>query len=141
MDVLKLNYKNGNMEIYVDKFFPCKQTQLKKIIRLMSSEDVRNLINELSNMLETYKEEIDIHTRLYLTSHQLSVEYQDMIVSGKRPNGVRLTKDEIQSNKNSLKMFQEDKKHHEKTIMRTHRELETLKKNIETLVKYDESTV
>lgn len=141
MNTLKLNYKNGNMEIYVDKFFPCKQTQLKKIIRLMSSEDVRNLINELSNMLETYKEEIDIHTRLYLTSHQLSVEYQDMIVSGKRPNGVRLTKEEMYMRKNDLKMFQEDKKHREKTIMCTHRKLEILKKNIETLVKHHESTV
>jgi len=141
VNTLKLNYENGNMEIYVDKFFPCKQTQLKKIIRLMSSEDIRNLINELQNMCETYKEKIQMNKELYLTSHQLSVAYQDMIVSGKRPNGVRLTKDEIQVNKDSLKMFQEDKKYYEKIVLRYNRELETLKKNIETLVKHHESTV
>ena len=141
MDVLKLNYKNGNMEIYVDKFFPCKQTQLKKIIRLMSSEDVRNLINKLQNMCGTYEEKIETNKKMYLANHQMAAEEQDMIVSGKWPNGVRLTKEEMWLRKDYFKMHEEHKKRHKKNILKYNRELETLKKNIETLVKHHESTV
>lgn len=138
MDVLKINYPEGCMEIQVDTFFPCSQDKLKKLIRLMSSvnkKDIEDLVNTLNEIHDYYESFRKGSVFLFHDCHQKMIEYQQMISEGKHPSGVPLTESELAELKYKVRENKREKERHHKEFTRCHNKQKKLQKNIETLVK------
>lgn len=72
MEILRIEWETGYMELSVKAFFPCKVQDAKKIAPLINryctEEDRAALLSELRGMAEFYQQEIqedkDAHERL-----------------------------------------------------------------------------
>lgn len=138
MDVLKVNYPEGCMEISVRDFFPCSQDKLKKLVRLMKwtdKDDIKDLVDTLHEMYDDRALFREASAKLFHDYHQKMIEYQQMISEGKHPNGVMLTDGERAELKYKVKEYKELKKDQHKKFMYYHNKQKKLQKNIETLVK------
>lgn len=67
MEVLRIEYETGYMELIVEAFFPCKLPVARKIVPLINrycSDEVKNaLLSELREMADGYRALIVICTR------------------------------------------------------------------------------
>ena len=138
MDVLKINYPEGCMEIRVDGFFPCSQEKLKKLIRLMKwtdKDEIKDLVDTLQEMYDDCALFREASAKLFHEYHQKMVEHQQMISEGKHPNGIPLTKAELAEMKYQVRVNKEWKKDQHKKFTMYHNRQQKLLKNIETLVK------
>lgn len=138
MDVLKINYPEGCMEIKVDTFFPCSQEKLKKLIRLMKQMDKKEIEDLMDTLNEMY-DECELFRKASATAfhnfHQNVIEYQQMISEGKHPNGVMLTDGEFAELKYKVKECEKEKEDQHKKFTYYHNKQKKLQKNMETLVK------
>lgn len=65
MEVLRIEYETGCMELIVEAFFPCKLPVARKIVPLINrycSDEVKNeLLSELREMADGYKALCDMY--------------------------------------------------------------------------------
>ena len=65
MEVLRIEYETGYMELIVETFFPCKLPVARKIAPLINrycSDEVKNeLLSELREMADGYQELCDMY--------------------------------------------------------------------------------
>lgn len=62
MNILRIKYECGEMELWVQKFFPCNLRIAKKVAKLINhgctEEDRSELLSELRSMAEVYQKNI-----------------------------------------------------------------------------------
>lgn len=108
---LQIKYDNGQMTIHMDAFFPTSQARLKKLLKVIDL-DHTNKENHIQ-MLETYFNEQVVQmeenrkyaAKVHLEYRQKAADTQTMVESKKKPNGVSLTKEELNQAKEDLKQY------------------------------------
>lgn len=140
MNKLTVKYSLGNaegcIELYVKAFFPCTKKKLKVLIPLMVQTEkdvIEDLIQTLQDMCKECEQVCETSARLFHITHQKMVDHQQMISSGKRMNGIPLTKDELEGMKSNVKRYEKEKKSHQKRFMEHHTKQKKLSQNIEML--------
>ena len=110
MDI-QIKYDNGQMNIHMDAFFPTSQARLKKLLKVIELDyDHRD---EHFNTLDAYFtskiDELEARRvaagKKYLEYKQKAADECEIINSKKKPNGVKLTKEELEAAKEDLKHF------------------------------------
>lgn len=98
------NGVRGCMCLNIKNCFPCnKITTEKKIFRLMRrwcrQEVLDEFKQELNSMLSNINQNTVVLARRWSNVHQARVDLDEIINSGKYPNGIPLTKDEYKGYK------------------------------------------
>ena len=110
MNALNITWDRGKgrMQILLDKFFPCTKKDLKKLLSIISLDWEHE--TELKENLKVYFQEQKTaheaakkaHAREHLEYRQKEADTKEIVTTGKRPNGVPLSKDELTEEKNKL---------------------------------------
>lgn len=101
----------GRMQIFLDKFFPSTKKDLKKLLSIISLDWEHE--TELKEDLKVYfQEKIAEHekakmysVKMHLQNKQLEADMEEIVTTRKRPNGVPLSKDELEREKKKLKEY------------------------------------
>lgn len=108
--MLVIKYDTGQMKINMDRFFPLAQNRFKKFLKIMIELDAEHEEEHIQTLIKHFNDRIEELERKRITSgkaalehRQKVVDYFAMIESGKHPNGVRLTKDEMKEIKQQHK--------------------------------------
>ena len=108
MDMI-IKYENGQMTIHMNAFFPTSQARLKKLLKVVDMdfehrEDHIKLMEQFFNDKVTELEEKKVSSgKKALEAKQKASDLSKVIESKKHPNGVRLTKDELEKVKEDYK--------------------------------------
>lgn len=129
------------MIIYVDTFFPCSQKQFRKLFKIINQFSHLNNVQEMTKQLkEHFTEQINSldarrkgESAGYWNRRQQYVDYGNIIESGKHPNGVKLTKEELKDFKEKYRTAKSWAHSFEMDFKRHTRQLEAYKKNLELL--------
>lgn len=100
------------MRIFLDKFFPTSITNFKKLIKIIeldlkNLEDRDILLFKLRDYIEKALKIAQAENKriaiLYFEAKQTVVELEEKISSGRQPNGLTLSEDDIKNLKDCLK--------------------------------------
>lgn len=132
---------NGNMVIHIDEFFPCDKARFRKLFRIIKQFSHLNNVHKITEQLkEHFTEQINIldvkrkeESAGYWRWRQRYAAFDDIIYSGKFPNGVKLTKEQLKAVKANYKDAKGWAHTYEMNFKRYTRQLEAYKKNLELL--------
>lgn len=141
MKNIYIKTEHGHMTIYADQFFPCGQKQFKKLLSIIKEFSYLNNVQEINELLkEHFTERISSldarrkgESAGYWNRRQQYVDYGNIIESGKHPNGVKLTKEELKDFKEKYRTAKSWAHSFEVDFKRSTRQLEAYKKNLELL--------
>lgn len=96
MNTIIMKTPNGNMQVYVNKFFPCSQARLRKLFRVMGQSEQPTYLSDvacalkcdLANRIQLRYDEYDWSRERYAQRMKEYTECGAMIASGKGSNGV-----------------------------------------------------
>lgn len=91
------------MTINIDNFFPCSQARFNKLFKIVRQfswlNDVQAIAEQLNQHFTEQIQDNEITKAGYAKRHfrqmQAHADYRDMVESGKHPNGIPLTKEEL----------------------------------------------
>ena len=91
------------MTIYADQFFPCSISHFRKLFKIIKQFSCINNVQEITEQLKQHFieqiESLDARRKReaakYWEHRQYYVDYGNIIESGKHPNGVKLTEEEL----------------------------------------------
>lgn len=138
MDV-EIKWNTGKCEIHLEHFFPApkyKVNHLMKLIRLDYAHDteiISTILSFLKNEVVQITELGKKNAKLYLDSKQKYSDLSRMVSSRKRPNGVRLTKSELQQIKQDVAAVKAEVAEYEKNLRFYKSNVEKLQRNIEQI--------
>lgn len=129
------------MTINIDNFFPCSQARFNKLFKIVRQflwlNDVQAIAEQLNqNFTDRIRDNEDAksgYTKLYFREMQKHADFRDMVESGKRPNGIPLTKDELKDFKKKQSGAMGSAKEYLREQKKIEREITALKKNLEML--------
>lgn len=138
---LFIKTENGHMNINVENFFPCSISQFRKLFKIINQFSYMNNVQEITEQLEAhFTEQIStLNARRkgesagYWNRHQQYVDYGNIIESGKHPNGVRLTKEELKEFKKKYREAKSWAHSFEMGFKQYTRQMEAYKKTLELL--------
>ncbi|MCM1439897.1 MAG: hypothetical protein NC131_11950 [Roseburia sp.] len=141
MKDMYIKTENGSMIIYVDQFFPCGASQFRKLFKIINQFSYLNNVQEMAERLkEHFTEQISILDAsrkviagAYLKWRQSYVDYGNITASGKYPNGMKLTKEELKEFKTKYRDAKKWAHDYEMDFKWHTRQLEAYKKNLELL--------
>lgn len=108
---LKIKYDNGQMTIHMDAFFPTSQVRLKKLLKVIDldfshrDEHINTLSDYFNEKVETLEARRVASEKKYLDYKQKSSDQETMVKDKKKPNGVKLSKEELEKAKEDLKHY------------------------------------
>ena len=140
MNIIHIKTENGHMNINTD-FFPCNERQFRKLFRIIKQFSYLNNVHEITELLKQHFTErissLDARRKGesagYLNRRQQCVDYGNIIESGKHPNGVELTKEELKDFKEKYRTAKSWAHSFEMDFKRSTKQLEEYKKNLELL--------
>lgn len=139
-DVITIAYPNGEMQVCLSEFFRQKppMTKLLKVVEL----DFQNRDNHYDDILSFLRSEIETFECLILNYkikapeyHQKAVDAFKMLESGKHPNGVPLSKEELENVKESYQRFKWNEKETVRSFKCCTEKKKQFQKYIETIEK------
>lgn len=140
MDYLKIEYSDDKMNgcMCLDlSFFPCKINTAKKIFALAvqwcSDDTIIRFNNELSKMRDDLENKYTTDCNSFWKIRQIAVELDEMIGTGKEPNGVPISVIRMKSIKEQKKKQNSLKRDYKREIKEVKRLIELLDKNINIL--------
>lgn len=91
------------MTINIDNFFPCSQARFNKLFKIVRQfswlNDVQAIAEQLNQHFTEQIQDNEITKAGYAKRHfrqmQAHADYRDMVESGKHPNGIPLSKEEL----------------------------------------------
>lgn len=108
---LQIKYDNGQMNIHMDAFFPTSQARLKKLLKVVDL-DFEHKDEIKQTMQQFFQDKVKELEERRISSGKKALDYKQkiadttaMIQSRKHPNGVPLTKDELDNLKEQNKHF------------------------------------
>ena len=140
-DQICIMWGSGRGIFYLSEFFPCTQAKLKKFVKLMRTDpmskddNINTCINHLNDRIDNVIDEMRDISNLYVNACTEKSTLKEQIKSKKLPNGVPLTKEEIEKMK--LELYSVSQKVKElkcefdvdvRMKNKLHKNLETLKK-------------
>ena len=98
------------MTINIDNFFPCSQARFNKLFKIVRQfswlNDVQAIAEQLNQHFTEQIQDNEITKAGYAKRHfrqmQAHADYRDMVESGKHPNGIPLTKEELKDFKKRM---------------------------------------
>ena len=129
------------MTINIDNFFPCSQARFNKLFKIVRQflwlNDVQTITEQLNqNFTERIRDNEDAksgYTKLYFREMQKHADFRDMVESGKHPNGIPLTKEELKDFKKKQSGAMSSARSCSAETKKKEREITALKKNLEML--------
>ncbi len=113
MDDLYITWNDGHgeMRILLDYFFPCSQARFKKLLKIVELDWQHE--TELKEKLKVYfqKRIADLvelwksNSKKYYDYRQKAADTKEEIDSGKHPNGLPLSKEELKQAKADFKAY------------------------------------
>lgn len=108
---LYIKWETGYMNIHMDFFFPCSQQRFKKLLKVIAldwqhEDELKETLkvyfqNRIADLVELRKE----NGKKYFDFKQKAADTQRMIQSRKHPNGVSLSKEELEQARADLKEY------------------------------------
>lgn len=114
MNVLYIKYDTGYMNIVMDAFFPCGTAKFKKLLKVIDldwqhkEELIETLKNYFQNQIPLCQAAQKDFAKSYADAIQLRNDTQQKIESRKQPNGVPLTKNDIEHEKILLQQYKKE---------------------------------
>lgn len=113
MDVLNMIWDcgRGRAQIILDKFFPCTKRDLKKLLAVISldweheTEIKEHLKAYLQEKVTEHKGAKEESARQHIEYKQKEADAKEIVTTGKRPDGVPLSKDELKKEKEKLRRY------------------------------------
>lgn len=108
---LKITYSNGKMIIRMNTFFPTSQARFKKLLKVIDldfahrDEHIQTLEQYFNEKVQELEEKRISSGKKVLDYKQKVVDITTIIKDRKHPNGVRLTKEELEQAKEDQKHF------------------------------------
>lgn len=141
MKEIRIKTENGGMTVYIDSFFPCSQAQFNKLFKIVRQfsrlNDVQAITEQLKqNFTDRIRDNGDAksgYTKLYFREMQKHADFRNMVESGKRPNGIPLTKEELKEYKKKQSSAMSTAREYLREQKKIEREITALKKNLEML--------
>ena len=129
------------MTINIDNFFPCSQARFNKLFKIVRQfswlNDVQAIAEQLNQHFTEQIQDNEItkagYAKRYFRQMQAHADYRDMVESGKHPNGIPLTKEELKHFKEKAADSMHQAKQHFAETKKIEREITALKKNLEML--------
>ena len=129
------------MTINIDNFFPCSQARFNKLFKIARQfswlNNIQTIAEQLNqNFTERIRDNEDAksgYTKLYFREMQKHADFRDMVESGKHPNGIPLTKEELKDFKKRMVDAGHWAKQYLCETKKIDREISALKKNLEML--------
>lgn len=142
MNGFKIKTENGSMTINTDNFFPCSQARFKKLFKVVRRfrymNDVQAITEHLNrNFTDRISKAEDVksaYMTLYLSNMQRHDGYNDMVESGKRPDGSPLTKEELKDFRKKQSDAMRSANACIAETRKTEREITALRRNLEMLM-------
>lgn len=102
------NDGNGRMTLNIDNFFPCSQSNLKKLCKIIDTcadpytkiHELHHLLGERKKALETMCQDIK---KDFQDAYTLKCDLEHMVKDGRYPSGLPLKRDELKEKKKELK--------------------------------------
>lgn len=130
------------MKIFLDKFFPTSITNFKKLIKVVEL-DLKNLKDRdillfklrdyIEKALKIAQAENKRIATLYFEAKQTVAESEEKISSGRQPNGLTLSEDDIKNLKDCLKSEKRAVNLAEKSARRNKRLIDNYKRCLELI--------
>lgn len=108
---LYIKWETGYMNIHMDFFFPCSQQRFKKLLKVIAldwqhEDELKETLkvyfqNRIVDLVELRKE----NGKKYFDLKQKAADTQRMIQSRKHPNGVSLSKEELEQARADLQEY------------------------------------
>lgn len=108
---LYIKWETGYMNIHMDFFFPCSQQRFKKLLKVIAldwqhEDELKETLkvyfqNRIADLVELRKE----NGKKYFDFKQKATDTQRMIQSRKHPNGVSLSKEELEQARADLQEY------------------------------------
>lgn len=108
---LYIKWETGYMNIHMDFFFPCSQQRFKKLLKVIAldwqhEDELKETLkvyfqNRIADLVELKKE----NGKKYFDFKQKAADTQRMIQSRKHPNGVSLSKEELEQARADLQEY------------------------------------
>lgn len=108
---LYIKWETGYMNIHMDFFFPCSQQRFKKLLKVVAldwqhEDELKETLkvyfqNRIADLVELRKE----NGKKYFDLKQKAADTQRMIQSRKHPNGVSLSKEELEQARADLQEY------------------------------------
>lgn len=111
MNDLYIKWNTGKMLIHLDNFFPTSQVKLKKMLKVIELDWEHE--TELKEKLKVYFQNkipecealFEEHGKKYLDTRQKLADITRLIEDSKHPNGLPVSKDELEQAKEDLKKY------------------------------------
>lgn len=105
------NDGKGEMLIHMDHFFPCSQDRFRRLLKIVELDWQHE--TELKEKLKVYFQKriadlVDLwksNSEKYYNNRQKAADTREQIDSGKRPNGLPLSKAEVKQAKIDLRTY------------------------------------
>lgn len=137
-DIFEFSYFSGHMEINMNEFFPCNQSDLKKVINLIVKDSWGDSTEELKIIFNYLTDRIKMGETLIKEFTKIKFNYFDERMKAQRTVDVSepSTIEQKILNKYALAINSHCEAVTDKTIKHLNRELEKLKGNAETVKAY-----
>lgn len=113
MDDLYITWNNGHGEmlIHLDYFFPCSQSRFKKLLKIVELDwqhetELKEKLKvhfqkRIADLMDLWKS----NSKKYYDYRQKAADTKEQIDSGKHPNGLPLSKEEMKQAKADFKAY------------------------------------
>lgn len=110
MQELYIQHDSGEMSIFLDAFFPTSKTRFNKLLRIIDLDSNRIVLkNELAThfhrRISDCENIILEYGKIYLDNMQKKAATQRLVDSGKYPNGLPLSEEELKQAKKDLRDY------------------------------------
>lgn len=109
---LYIKWETGYMNIHMDFFFPCSQQRFKKLLKVIAldwqhEDELKETLkvyfqNRIADLVELRKEN---EKKYFDFKQKANADAQRMIQSRKHPNGVSLSKEELEQARADLQEY------------------------------------
>lgn len=108
---LYIKWETGYMNIHMDFFFPCSQQRFKKLLKVIAldwqhEDELKETLkvyfqNRIAALVELWKS----NSKKYYDYRQKAADTKEQIDSGKHPNGLPLSKEEMKQAKADFRAY------------------------------------
>lgn len=110
MKTVEIRYRNGNMKINCEYFFPATARDLTKLLKVISMDDANAVINKATILEYLKNEEIprlkslaETNAKKYFIDKQCAADLKQKIDSKRYANGLPISQDDLKDLKQQLR--------------------------------------
>lgn len=135
-DVLKIRWEKGHMNVYMPLFFPCSIAKLNKLLNVIrldwehEEEIIATMQAFFRRRISELEAEYNECAKYYGVYFQKEADTRRRVESRKFPNGVPMTKDDLQKAREELTFNARMKRDYEKQAKKVKKDLEWFRREV-----------